>query len=170
MLYIAQTCHLTMGREVLKELKLDENHLYHHSNLIHCSQAWHPPDFPQQRLQEICPAQPATLNRLTNGYGRRRNLILLNFLVKSNLNSFCSPAEKYNISNRHSSFDREILILLIISRSSSFAFMQPSQVSRLNKLMGRRGEDKKSQGKLVCMVSIRRGEGHFNDLIGPFRR
>lgn len=43
---------------------------------------------------------PATLNRLTNGYGRRRNLILLNFPVKSNLNSPGSVLpEGYNISN-----------------------------------------------------------------------
>lgn len=96
---------------------------------------------------KICPAQPATLNRLTNGYGRRRNLILLNFLVKSNLNSSRSPAEKYNISNGHSPFDREILILLIISRFPSFAFMQPSQVSRLNKLMGRRRRRQKKKKK-----------------------
>ena len=55
MLYIAQTCPLTMDGEVLKELKLDKNHLYHHSNPIHSSQAWHPPDFPQQRLQTYAP-------------------------------------------------------------------------------------------------------------------
>lgn len=101
---------------------------------------------------------------------KEKNLILLNFLVKSNLNSFCSPAEKYNLSNGHSPYDREILILLIISYFPSFAFMQPSQVSWLNKLIGWRGEDLKSRGKLVCMVLIHRGEGHFNNLIGLFRR
>lgn len=52
MLYIAQTCPLTMDREVLKELRLDKNYLYHHSNPIRCSQAWHPPGLPQQRLQK----------------------------------------------------------------------------------------------------------------------
>lgn len=31
--------------------------------------------------------------------------ILLNVLVESNLNSFCSPAEKYNISDGHRAFD-----------------------------------------------------------------
>lgn len=47
---------------------------------------------------------------------------LLNLLVKCNLNSFCSPAEKYNISNRRSPRDREIVIIANYLLLSFFCF------------------------------------------------
>ena len=48
----SQTCFLTMNKQVWKKLRLDKNHLYHHSNLFPCGQAWHPPDLPLRRLQK----------------------------------------------------------------------------------------------------------------------
>lgn len=50
-----QTCPLTWNREILIELKLDKNHLYHHGNTNHSSYSWHTPNFPEQWEQKYAP-------------------------------------------------------------------------------------------------------------------